>query len=197
MSHGRWIRWRPSTGPCPLPQRSRGKVVLVNEDIFDPGLSPRPDPLLPVGPRYIFPTRHPAALGAAMQGEAPPRCIPGLIVETQADIDDVERVRALVQIRAPYRALVVSPLERVDLALFGNAPSAWGLGYHPFHELFRLVLVRGPQIGAVAPAIVRDLRDQAADAGLAFTFMSWSDAAATPPLLDGRAHDAVPWETYR
>lgn len=191
---GRWVIWRPSEGPCPLPRRAGKKVVLFDEDVFDPETSGRPDTLLPAGPVYVVPTRYPGVLRRVMRGTAPARCIPALLVETQADIDDVARVREMVQTKAEYRALVVSPLEPLNLALFGLAPSAWGLGYRPFLELFHLVIVRGPEIGALNPSVVRDLRDQAADAQVAFTFLNWGSAARTSPELDGRRHDAMPWE---
>lgn len=143
---------------------------------------------------FVIPTAYPdrVATWAARRRESfgagwPANVVPALRVERQADLSP-ESLRALVRVKAPHRALVVSPREEIDLrdAIMGYVDDDVTGGRHVRlpHRTPRivqekeldLVVVRGPigpEAWPIHPAWVRSLKDQCQEAGVAFALLSW------------------------
>jgi hypothetical protein len=135
-----------------------------------------------------------------------PLRIPALRVERQADLT-TDALGALCSVKAAHRALMVSPREDINLHL---ALCIHATERHPGQrfiartcerrpELPDLVIVRGPtgpDAWPMHPAWVRSVRDQCAEAGVAFAFLGWGDFIPEqnyPPEIDGYSKRKRAW----
>lgn len=157
-------------------------------------------------------------ISAAGRSFASPLAIPALRIERQADLSPAALRALLHQVKAPHRALVVSPREALDL---GAALHLRACPHHPAeragwdgvvpcdcrehqatacgchgHQKVRADLVivdgpTGPDAWPMHPRWVRSVRDDCAAAGVAFMMAGWGEWVPTvaPRLLDPNLRD--------
>lgn len=130
----------------------------------------------------------------------PQSLVPALRIERRADLS-VHALRALFEVKARHRALVVSPREEIDLVdVIGPPEKMWDGDFdtssRKMARLGKIDLViaqgpTGPDAWPMHPAWLRKLRDDCAAARVAFAFVGWGSWGPVGPNFVDYANIAI------